>query len=107
MFTYENDKHGLIARTKATRVANGIGQTQDVDYVQEFLERPRQCNDHSGGCCEEARIKVVVAQIVVRPKHNHDSLRYMVAAACEVRPFASIGRCMVYSRADVNGPEYW
>ena len=40
MFSYKTYKDGMIAKTKASLVAKGFSQVQDVDYHQTFAPTP-------------------------------------------------------------------
>ena len=40
MFIYKMEKDGLIVRTEACLVVQGVSQVQDVDYIQTFAPTP-------------------------------------------------------------------
>ena len=40
VFTYKTDKDGLMVKTKASLVAEGLSQVWDVDYVLKLAPTP-------------------------------------------------------------------
>ena len=100
----------MIVQLNARLVAQGSSQVQDVDYFQTFVSTlssapvkllAAAANEHS-----LTTLYLGILPAFVHAKRDHEI--YMeLPDGCPERPFALTDRCMVYSRADDSGSDYW